>query len=457
MPYLIAVAYILLFAYLDKYPYDQGSLNDQGLFQRVAMNVIDSGKFSGSTNATKVFCPTRPPLYPLIMAFTWKITNSRSLVYIRSIQAICYLLSIFFIFRISTILADGDTQYGILASLFASLIPHTAAVTHVILAESLGIFLLILAVWIMVRQKDEFRPFLLMLLGLILGLLTLQRPNFLYIPFFFAGYLICSLKYKTLKNIFACCVLIALPFTMVLLPWGLYKQAEKTYSYSPAYGIGFDLMAGILEASPSQYNAFFPVPEEKNASVDSKPLYGEMEEVFHSQHELLSPSTGYFTPRMEKLVAFSLRSYCGAWSLDPVPPETVIRTDRFLTKTVLTWIRAHPVKFLAVILNNAKNLIFGDYHPLIYQPFSGTLSQLVSISRLLLYLSFAAGILFALRSRRVRLAFVPLLIVLYLIALHSLMHADPRYFVYSYMLMAVAIPSVIRRAPEGKRKEEAAL
>jgi len=444
LPFLIVSLYIILFAYLDRYPYDPSSADDQGLFQRVALNILGHGAFSGSTGSEKVFCPTRPPLYPMLIALTWEFTKTRSLAYIRAIQVICYFLSIFFIFRTATILTDGNTKYGFLSSLFASLVPHTAAVTHVILTESLAIFFLSLSVLLTAALGKKKKLLYLILLGFTLGFLNLQRPNFLFIPVIFIGYIL-FLYQKRKKDMITALVLIIIPFLCCLLPWSIYKKAEIN-SYSPSYAaLGSNVMVGIVENSPSLAKDIGEKLEQITAvNFNRKPYYDKIGDILHLKTALATTS-GSFSPDVAKLIALSALTYVEAWHVQPPPPDKVILADDFLKKTAFIWIKNNPAKFPAIMLENIKHLILPNDQPLVYQQLSGPLCSAFFVIKLVFFLFSLYGMYFLLRARRFHLVFFPLVIVLYIIIINSLMHAEPRYFIYTYLFMTMTIPVVVNR------------
>jgi hypothetical protein len=235
LPSAIAVIHVLLFAYADKYPCDHRALNDQGLLLRVVINLVTHGEFSGSVNNAKVFCLTRPPLYSLLMAFAWKATQS----------------------------------------------------THVVFAKSLVTFLLSLTIWLTVQPENGPIFSHLMLIGFILGLLTLQQPTFLYIPLLFVGYFACLFYQEGAEKTFANFTLIVLRSVITLEPWGLYKQSKNIHAhYSHSYAVG-------------------------------------------SRHGILSSTTGYFTPAITRLLSLSFMTYCEAWFgirllLTPLSCRTVL-------------------------------------------------------------------------------------------------------------------------------------
>jgi hypothetical protein len=148
---------------------------------------------------------------------------------------------------------------------------------------------------------------------------------------------------------------------------------------------------------------------------------------------------------IKRLVSLSLLTYHEAWALAPPSTELVIISDRFLRKVALEWIKKNPKEFLIVMYGNARELIFGTYEPLVYHELKKPLLVFTSMVRIMLYVFFMAGLVRVLSRSRFYLALLPLMIICYLIAIHTPMHTEPRYFVYSYVFMALVIPACLTR------------
>jgi Dolichyl-phosphate-mannose-protein mannosyltransferase len=442
LPFLIASFYIFIFANIDRNSYPASAEDDQGLFQRIAGNILESRDFSGSVGHDKIFCPTRPPLYPYLIALTWRFTNTKSLLYVRAIQVVFYLLSLYLILKTSTNLAGGDTRYGIMSAIFASLIPHPAALTHVVLTESLAIFFLVLSVFLSVELRKKTNIVYLVLLGISLGLLNLQRPNFLLLPIILVGYII-FLSGKSKKEVFTSLVLVILTLVFTLLPWGMYRKI-KIDSYTPSYtGVGFNVMLGIVERSPRLKKALLDEYSQMTGSNSNrKSYYVEMDKFLRSGAEI-PIKCGGFTPYVTRLISLSMVTYVEAWHIDPAPADKVVLADAFLKKAALKWITKNPYEFLGSVFNNARNMVIGTDQPLVYQQLAGPVYWYSYMTKIFLCLGFLAALFSLLRAGQFNLAFFPIIIVSYIFIINSLMHAEPRYLVYAYLFMAMVIPSIV--------------
>ncbi len=430
------------FSVLDNYPYALSSPDDQGLFQRIAMNLLNRGAFSGSLSGPAVFCPTRPPLYPLILALTWKISGGMSLLPIRIIQVVSYLLTLYLISQIASMVAGGDRKYGLFSALFASIIPFAAAATHVILTESLTLFFLTMAVFLAVKYRTKPSRFFLLLLGISLGLLVLQRPTFMLIPVVFLGYVLLSPKI-TKRNIIPVALLIMLPLTAVVAPWSLYARSETGSCALVRTGVGFNLMQGIVRSSPPLLDKFFDDFRHFQAGdFDKNEMTGRIDALLHSKEDIPTQA-GYFSPDIARLIDFALATYIATWHPQPPDPHRVIKCDLFLKKAASSWIRHYPLSFLRIVSANLNTLLLGDFQPLVYRQMEGYPYLYTAAVERVLWLLFAASTLVLLRRRQLNIVFFPLAIVLYLIIVHWPMHTEPRYFIYAYTFMPIAVAALV--------------
>ncbi len=460
LPFIIAISYMAVFSTIDGYPYSISSLYDQGLFQRIALNLLRKGQFSGSLGGHAVFCPTRPPLYPLVLALTWKITESTSLLPIRLIQGICYLFTIYFISRIATMVAGGNRKYGMLSALFASVIPFAAAATHLILTESLALFFLAMAVFFAVRFRTGAGRSSLVVLGASLGLLILQRPTFMLIPALLLGYVLLAPKIKK-KDFIPVVLLVMLPLTAVIAPWTMYARSE-TGSWSPVRaGLGYNLMSGILENNPPLRETLARYwKDAQNYTLDKQAVKKKLDMLSNAENEPTSWDDSSH-PDTCRLIDLTGAIYLQEWYTEPPSARAVIQSDNFLKRMALLWIKDNPLHFLAIIVSNVRTLLFGDYQPLAYHAIGGNSYLYIVVLKWGLYLSFLMGTILLILQRRFHIVFFPLAISFYIIIVHSLMHTEPRYFMYAYTFMAITVPVLLsgqspreKSGPDGRGHHE---
>lgn len=444
---MIALSYMAVFAAVDGYTYPLASPTDQGLFQRIALNILRKGAFSGSLAGKAVFCPVRPPLYPFILALTWKITGSTSLIPIRLIQSVCYLLTLYFIYRIAVMLTCGNGKYGLLSALFAAVVPFSAAAAHVILTESLALFFLTISVFFAVRFRVRSGRACLVALGTGMGLLILQRPSFMLIPALFLVYVLLPPRIKK-RDIVTSFLLVMLPLTAVIAPWTLYARSETGSWALVRAGVGFNLMTGILENKPSLFSQVLPYFQDdisKRADLGRKtgqPLHsGDITLVDGSR----------FSPDAADLTGFCIATYVSSWSTRPSPTGMVIRCDQFLKEAAFTWAENNPLGILRVVTDHVRTLLFGKFQPLAYHKVGPYLYLCTSVLKWGLYILFVAGTVPLFKQRKFQILFFPVAIIFYIIIVHSPMHTEPRYFIYAYTFMALSVPALFPGGASGDK------
>ncbi|MEJ2684287.1 MAG: glycosyltransferase family 39 protein [Candidatus Sulfobium sp.] len=432
------------FSAVDSYPYSLSAPDDQGLFQRIALNILNRGAFSGSLAGKAIFCPTRPPLYPLILALTWKITGSTSLLPIRLIQAVCYLFTLYFISRIATMVADGNRRYGLFSALFASLIPFAAAATHVILTESLTLFFLTVTVFFAVSFRTKSGLPSLFALGASLGLLILLRPTFMLIPALFLGYVLLSPKIKK-KDVVPVVLAVVLPLAALVVPWTMYVKSETGTCTLVRTGVGLNLMTGILQNNPPLLEDVRKniVHFQKNAHAGNDlDLIKERESLVRSGRDTLILG-GQFPKHVLKLASFCAYKYISIWTSQPFTSSEIVECDQFLKKTALAWAEYHPFGYLQTVAANAATLMFGKFQPLVYHEIGPHLYLFTAAVRWAFLFFFIGGSVLLLKRRKFHVAFFPLALVFYIIIVHSPMHTEPRYFIYAYSFMGMVLPAFL--------------
>jgi hypothetical protein len=95
-------------------------------------------------------------------------------------------------------------------------------------------------------------------------------------------------------------------------------------------------------------------------------------------------------------------------------------------------------------------LVLGKEQPLVYQQLAGPVYWYSYMIEIFLCLGFLAAAFSLLRAGQFNLAFFPVIIVIYIVIINSLMHTEPRYFVYAYLFMAMVIPSIVKSGLEKK-------
>lgn len=439
-PCVAGFVFSLCLYHLDSASYDMMSVDDQGLFQRIAINLSETGSFSGSAGNEKPFSPVRPPLYPMILAFIMKTAGQYWLTLLRIIQLFSHVVTIWMIGRISLSLT-GSRFSALLSSIIFALLPHTAALTHVVLTESLTIFLLVLCMFVTtkIRSGEQIKPPLVIALAIFMGFLILMRPTFLFFPLFILLAILPQLR--VYKYTVAYVLFFFLFLGLVLLPWSVanYRVGHKFTPLRLA-GIGFNLMAGIVKSTPVLHGDL----EALAMHMDGNGGENETNELLaKGGHRIRLDEQGNFSPEVKETLAASFLIYADAWEITPPPATDIIAADKFLRHAANSWIRYHPWEYGLVMKNNLRTLLVGEYQPFVYHRLTGAAFTLANGMRNALYVLSLAGLIAAFLTKQGRMTVLPLMVIIYLIMIHIPMHAEPRYFVEAYPFMALLVPCII--------------
>jgi 4-amino-4-deoxy-L-arabinose transferase-like glycosyltransferase len=300
---------------------------------------------------------------------------------------------------------------------------------------------LALTVFLAVLLRAERKISYLLLLGLSAGVLSLLRSNFLLLIFPLIGYVI-YFSERRLKSVLTTVLLIFLPFVLTLLPWMAVNRTEKG-SFVPTYtSVGFGLMNGIIEKSPSLMERLH-IEYKKNINASKAPYHAEMKRFLMSDSES-ALDLNNLRPETLGLIATAGADYLDAWQLAPNPVDRVVLADDFFKKMALLWIKKNPGEFLKMMTANVKNLIW-NFNLFVYQQTEGAVYSLLYAIRVLLYIFFLTGAVVAIYERRFNLAFFPLMITLYLVCTHAPLHTEPRYFIFALPFMALLAPAGLTR------------
>lgn len=158
------------------------------------------------------------PGYPLFMAAIYKLASYQindPLPWIRYIQVLLSLMSIWMIYRITRQLSNEAG--GLMAALLAAVYPPFVWANGAILTEVLGIFLLLGYLWAQIHAFRFPTVWSALISGVLLGLTVLVRPEFL--PLLAVSYLFYwGWKRKT-REILKLFAISCLGLVLILSPW----------------------------------------------------------------------------------------------------------------------------------------------------------------------------------------------------------------------------------------------
>jgi 4-amino-4-deoxy-L-arabinose transferase-like glycosyltransferase len=156
----------------------------------------------------------RTPGYPFFLASVFKLRGV-DFTAVRAVQCLLDMISTFFVFAICMFLF-GNYAAAILAALAYALYPPAVMDATYILSETLYTFLLLAFVVACLQAMKARRYALFAASGIFFGLATLTRPGALPLPFVL---IIIALIWK--RSLFMGFVILAVAFSLTMLPWGL--------------------------------------------------------------------------------------------------------------------------------------------------------------------------------------------------------------------------------------------
>ncbi|MBI4397609.1 MAG: glycosyltransferase family 39 protein [Candidatus Omnitrophica bacterium] len=257
-------------------------------YYQIAQNFLQTGTLflSGADSlysADSLFA-TRPPLYPLFIAFVGTVTRFSPAWFVGS-EALVSTLTVFCVYQI-TRLVTGSVKPALWAALFAAFYPY-ALVHETQLQEGvLYNFLSTFSVLLLLLAQDRRRCVLFFLTGIALGLASLARATHLIHSVFLTGLIYC-LNWKSFKNRLLFPASLILGLCVCLAPWlirnqhvtgsfvltsitgGVLAEAHNPFTFS-----GFPYR-GSIDSSSHQYRKWLEENTDLYKHIEGK---GEIEQ-----------------------------------------------------------------------------------------------------------------------------------------------------------------------------------
>ena len=214
---LIAVAGIGILARLAVLPFTAGMdlrIGDERHYDKLATSLVDGRGFSSPSGPTSL----RPPLYPAFVAGVWTVTRSRSLQAVRVAQIGLALATTLLVFATARELF-GD-QAGLYAAALVTFYPGLALFDYLILSEALFATLVAAAAWAYVRMFSRSSVAASVAAGVLTSLAALTRSVVYPVPIVMAAIAMTSARASLPKRVvLAVCLLVAAGAT--LTPWAI--------------------------------------------------------------------------------------------------------------------------------------------------------------------------------------------------------------------------------------------
>ena len=208
---------------------------DAGQYFAYAYNLRHHGIYSRLRDVSRNGVGLKPdairsPGYPIfLLPFSGKPVNYRSILSITVAQAILSTLTIVLVFLIARKFLPHWAAFG--AAALTSLSPHLVNANIFVLTESLFTFILLVSAWALVRTKEESHSLWLLLIGCLVGALSLVRPSAQYLPLLMAGFYFIKFRWPVALKFG---MVTAIGFILIFGPWlvrNLHSVGQPTNDY----------------------------------------------------------------------------------------------------------------------------------------------------------------------------------------------------------------------------------
>lgn len=213
----IALAFVVRLGYLVGF----GALNDplsydELTYNNLAQSLAAGNGFSINGKATAF----RPPGYPFFVAALYRIVGP-SFVMVRLAQAVLAAVTLIFVYAIGKRLFNP--RVGLIAAFCAAVYPLLVVMTGELYSEVLFTFLLALTVWLMVLEQQKPRGAYPWLIGFLLGIMTLVRPNMLLLVVLFP---LCFFAIQPWRRALVAGLIVAGVALLTIAPWTARNYLE---------------------------------------------------------------------------------------------------------------------------------------------------------------------------------------------------------------------------------------
>ncbi len=307
-------------------------------YDMLASNLLDGHGFSMKGEAPYLPETVRTPLYPAFVASTYFIIGRHPEAVIFA-QILLDGLTVLLLYHLTRMLAGR--RAGLAAALLYALTPGQWRFTTELMTEMLLVFLLTLTLCLFVRYLRRPRRWLAVLLGLVMGLSILCKPNVQYLPLILVVGL--AIHFRRQPRRLAESVAIVLGVTMlVLAPWLVRNHRHfGRWFLSTAFDVNLGRVSAVATLASVRGQSIAPWTEQWEA------IYGEILEE-------------------------TARRY--GWPPDPFPRDSAqVQDQRYREVAAVSRdiIRAHPVHFVSSHLSAVARSLIPSEHRFWYEHLTG--------------------------------------------------------------------------------------
>lgn len=240
---IACVALVLRLTLLMSYHNTQQAEQQDALdYQAIGQNLAQGIGFIGSDGQPT---SSRPPLYPLFLAASYKVFGYRDMP-VKAIQCLIDSCTVVLIMMIALLLSDARAAF--IAGLLAACYPPTILYSNLRLTECLFTFLMIAEIYFMIRAFKENRGKHLLLAGIMHGIATMVRSTLLVLPMFLLPLLLINRWRKPLLKYGVLWFLIG---SAIIAPWTI-RNYMVFHKFIPVNVAGGHLLWFAIQ--PDAYN-----------------------------------------------------------------------------------------------------------------------------------------------------------------------------------------------------------
>jgi 4-amino-4-deoxy-L-arabinose transferase-like glycosyltransferase len=218
---------------------------DEVDYRTLATSIVDGRGFAFESGPTSL----RPPLYPAFVAGVWAVTGTRSLQAVRTAQIALALATMVMVFAIGRDLFGANA--GLAAAALACFYPSLLISNYLLLTEVLFAALVTASVWAIVRLFQRGSAWTAAAAGCLLGLAALTRSVIYPFPILLALLLVTSLRQTTTRRLLLATVMLV-SYVMVLTPWAVRNTRLQGVPVLVDTMGGLNLRMGNYEYTPLQ-------------------------------------------------------------------------------------------------------------------------------------------------------------------------------------------------------------
>lgn len=350
-----------------------------------------------------------PPGYPLLLALVYKVAGESDSI-VQFLQILVDALAAVMIFLIASELLHSTIAF--IAGLFAALSPQFAWNSILLLPDTLAILPLLLAIYLFARWRTTTRLTRWFVIGVLIGLSCLLRPNALLFAPFLGLWVLLLVRELERKQRLTAAIILILGTVFIIAPFTIRNAIVFGRFVPLSLGAGQTLLEGIADYDRDQRFGFADTDTEiarLEAEKFKRPDYAET---------LFGPDG--------------------------------IERERFRVREGARVITSNPIWFASVMVRRAASMLRLERVPLISAsasavtgyPFPFRVVQSVFKTVVVLPLSLL-GVFILVAARRWALLMVLLAIPAYYFCVQSALHTEYRYILalnhFQFVFAAVAV------------------